>query len=253
ETGNLPVTIRLFDAGGDKFFSLGSRENNPFLGWRGIRMLLDEQDLLRDQLTALLRIAGRYPGRMRILVPMVTNIEEVLAVKEMLLGIQGRLVEEGVPVDEEVQLGIMIEVPSVALQAPQFAPLVDFFSIGSNDLTQYTLAVDRSNELISEMYRQNHPAVWQLIRYSVEAAADADIAISVCGEMAADPDCASCLLGLGINDLSMSPVNIPDVKAQLIQREYSEYRELAERVLAAGTEDEVSTIFREWKQDKDHG
>lgn len=243
-----PVTIRLFDAGGDKFFSMGSKENNPFLGWRGIRMLLDERDLLREQLRAILQVAGNYPGRIQILVPMVSVVDEVIEVKEELVNLQYKLKKEGANVDESIKLGIMVEVPSVAIMAEKLAKHVDFFSIGSNDLTQYTLAVDRGNELISELYQQVHPAVFELIHHCVQAAESAQIGIAVCGEMASYPKAAACLLGMGITDLSMSPASIPKVKTLLRDYSVQEMEELAERVLQASTVSEVNEIFNNWSE-----
>ncbi len=243
KTNPAPVTIRLFDAGGDKFFSMNSDENNPFLGWRGIRMLLDERDLLREQLRAVLTVAGRYPGRVKILVPMVSVIEEVLEVKEEIFSIQGQLMQQGIPVDESIQIGIMVEVPSVAVQAEAFAKQVDFFSIGTNDLTQYTLAVDRGNELISELYQEVHPAIMELIHDCVVAAEKEDIGIAVCGEIASYPKAALCLVGMGITDLSMSPVSIPKVKKLLKTHSREEMEELARKILSSSTTAEVSNIL----------
>lgn len=238
-----PVTIRLFDAGGDKFFSMNADERNPFLGWRGIRMLLDERDLLREQLRAILTVAGRYPDRVKILVPMISVMEEVLEVKEEISTIQEELMEEGVPVDESVQVGIMVEVPSVAVKAEAFAKEVDFFSVGTNDLTQYTLAVDRGNELISELYQEVHPAVMKLIHDCVLAARKEDIEIAVCGEIASYPKAALCLMGMGITELSMSPVSIPKVKTLLKQFSRNEMEELAHKILASTTATEVNNIL----------
>lgn len=245
-----PVTIRLFDAGGDKFFSLGSKENNPFLGWRGVRMLLDERDLLREQLRAILGVAGKFPGRVQILVPMISVLDEVIEIKEELAGVQKELKESGKPVDETVRIGIMVEVPSVAIKANVFARHVDFFSIGTNDLTQYTLAVDRGNELISGLYQEINPAVLQLIYYCVQAAEEAGIEITVCGETASYPDAAVCLMGMGITDLSMSPVSIPKVKTILKEHSSKEMKELAEDVLKADTTADVYKLLTNWKKDR---
>lgn len=248
KTAPKPVTIRLFDAGGDKFFSLDSTEKNPFLGWRGIRMLLDERDLLREQLKAILRVAGRYPGRIQILVPMISVLDEVIEVRQELSNVQHELKQEGAPVDDSVKLGIMVEVPSVAIKADAFAKHVDFFSIGSNDLTQYTLAVDRGNELISELYQQVHPAVFKLIDQCVKAARKANINIAVCGEMASYPKAAACLMGMGITDLSMSPASIPKVKALLKKYTAEEMEKLAKSVLQAAAISEVNELLNNWEK-----
>src|SRR5699024_5538526 len=179
ETSPDIVTIRLFDAGGDKFFDLGQQEQNPNLGWRGIRMLLDEEKLIRQQLRAILIVAGRYPGRIRILVPMVSCLEEVTAVKKHIADIRQELKEKEYAVDADIELGIMVEVPAVALQADAFAREVDFLSIGTNDLTQYLLAVDRGNERLSNLYSQRHPALWSLIQQVSQSGDATDTPVSV--------------------------------------------------------------------------
>lgn len=247
ETAPHPVTIRLFDAGGDKFFKKGNDEHNPFLGWRGVRMLLDEEVLLRNQLKALLKAAGKYEGRLKILVPMVSSLEEVLQVKDMISEIQAQLLKAGKPVDKQVQLGIMVEVPSVALQARVYARHVDFLSIGTNDLTQYVLAVDRGNELISQLYNQRHPALWQLIKQVVDAAQESGIPLSVCGELASDPPSACCLIGLGIHELSMVPSVIPAVKRMLCSRSCKDMQQMSSNVLQSETLEDVEQIFNQWK------
>lgn len=248
--GNQPVTIRLFDAGGDKFFNLGEKEHNPFLGWRGIRMLLDEQHLLRAQLKAILKVAAENPGRVRILVPMISCLEEVMQLKEIIMNEQEALIENGIQADEQLQLGIMVEVPSVAVQAGKFARHVDFLSIGTNDLTQYTMAVDRGNELISHLYDQRYPAIWELIKLTAGAAQRNDVGISVCGELASDPVSACCLMGMGINDLSMSPSSIPAVKSLMMQCSLPEMEQLALDVLECNTIEEVNELFKKWQSDK---
>lgn len=247
ESGEAPVIIRLFDAGGDKFFNIGDKEGNPFLGWRGIRMLLDEYCLLREQLKAIFLAAGKFPGRANILVPMVTNVTEIVALKEHISYVQKQLKKEGHDIDPDIQLGIMIEVPSVAILADRFAEHVDFFSIGTNDLTQYTLAVDRGNELISNLFNQRHPAIWHMIKKSVDAAKHHNLNISVCGELASDPEAAACLMGMGVKELSMSPVKIPRVKELLVQSSYQQMKDLSSRVLECTTVEDVNELFQKWK------
>lgn len=243
-----PVTIRLFDVGGDKFRGEEVTENNPFLGWRGIRMLLDERELLTEQLKAILTVAGRYPDRLRILVPMVSTVGEVREVRRELERCRRELQQEGVSVDAELPLGIMVEIPSTAIQAPHFAGEVDFFSIGTNDLTQYLLAVDRGNALISGLYDQQHPALWKVISHIVKAARRHDIGVELCGELGSYPVAAACLMGLGVRQLSMSPVNIPYVKKMLVQNSYADMQQLAEQVLLADEVDEVRDLFTNWKK-----
>ncbi len=245
-TGSHPVTIRLFDAGGDKIIADLNEEDNPFLGWRGLRMLLDERSLFRDQLEAILTVAGNYPGRVSILIPMVTAVEEVQEVKSEIDSIQEKLQREGKDIDPDVDIGIMVEVPSVALLADRFISLVDFLSIGTNDLAQYTLAVDRGNGRISHLYDQRHPAIWKLIRQSVEAAESHGKKVALCGELASDPVSSACLLGMGISDLSMMPSRIPHVKELLVKRPLEEMRKLAGKVLDCSSLTEVDHLFNQW-------
>lgn len=210
-----PVVIRLFDVGGDKVTDLREKEANPFLGWRGIRILLDRRELLREQLRAILGAAGKYPGQIRIMAPMITLLNEVDELRAEVARIQDERVANELPIDPDVAVGIMVEVPAVALQANEFAQKVDFFSIGTNDLTQYTLAVDRGNPKISDLYQHHHPAVYRLIDMTVKAANRYSIPVAVCGELASDPDAAEILIGLGVRDLSMSPSALHEVKHRI--------------------------------------
>lgn len=242
-----PVTIRLFDAGGDTFFGKDANEQNPFLGWRGIRMLLDEKEMLQNQLRAILRAAAKFKGQVRILVPMVSTLEELLEVKALIQKTQDELTSDGFSIEEDIPLGIMVEVPSVALQADLFAEHADFLSIGTNDLTQYVLAVDRGNERISSLYDQRHPAIWQLINNIAKAAQKKEVPLSVCGELASDPIAACCLMGLGINSLSMNSVVLPSVKQMLREHSLPEMQQLGKKVLASDTLDDINQIFSNWK------
>ena len=243
------VTIRLFDIGGDKFIEDASNEVNPFLGWRGIRYLLDNRRLLDIQLKAVLETAGQNPGRIRILVPMVSTIEELSQVREAVDAVQHQLEDEQKPVDPDIKIGIMLEVPSMVLIADRVAEYVDFFSIGTNDLTQYTLAVDRGNTRISKLYQQMHPSLWALIHMAAEAANKNGIGISVCGELAGKPFAASCLLGMGITELSMAPTAIPAVKKALVNQDMASMRQLANKVLEAATMNEIQEIMHDWEKD----
>lgn len=245
-----PVTIRLFDIGGDKFFEDEKKEQNPFLGWRGIRMLLQQPLLLKNQLRAIFKAGARFKNRIRILVPMVSTIEEVVQLKDILNEVQAELETEGDTVGNNVPLGVMVEVPSLALKADCFAREVDFFSIGTNDLTQYVLAVDRGNERISNLYNQRHPAIWQLINDVVKVGQEYDIPVSICGELASDPIAACCLMGLGIDTLSMNAVVLPSVKQILRSHRLAEMQELSAQVLQAETIDEIDNIFSEWETKK---
>jgi len=247
-----PVTIRLFDAGGDTFFEEGVSEQNPFLGWRGIRMLLDEQELLYNQLTAILKTAAKFKDRVRLLVPMISTIDELSKVKKLIQEVQHELLEEGITIDRDIPLGIMVEVPSVALQAGLFAKHADFLSIGTNDLTQYVLAVDRGNERISNLYDQRHPAIWRIIKSVVDASSKEQSRLSVCGELAANPIAACCLMGLGIKDLSMNPVVLPTVKQMLRTHSLSDMRKLSQKVLQSETLEDIDKIFSNWKNKTKH-
>jgi len=246
-TGNEPVTIRLFDAGGDKVIEDSEVESNPFLGWRGIRMLLDKKKLLRNQLEAIYRVSGKYKGRVRILVPMVSRVEEVLELKEQCEYIENELIHNKTNYDEHIQLGVMVEVPSVALTLDAFARHVDFFSIGTNDLTQYTLAVDRGNERISALFDSFHPSVWKLIKMTYDAASKHNLPVSVCGEMASYPEAAACLMGIGIQDLSMNAGSIPMVKAVLCQNSLEDMNDLAKNVLSTNSLSEVHDFLNSWR------
>lgn len=241
------VTIRLFDAGGDKMLDDSEFEDNPFLGWRGVRMLLDKKNFLKNQIEAIYRVSEKYEGKVKILIPMVSRVEEIRSVKKMIEEVKGELNQENVTFDKKIQLGVMVEVPSVALMAEHIAEQVDFFSIGTNDLTQYTLAVDRGNERISHLFDSFHPSIWKLIKITKDAADKHNIPVALCGEMASKPEAAACLLGLGINDLSMNTGSIPAVKSVLCSHSYEELNELSEKVLHANELDEVHNILEGWR------
>ncbi len=206
-----PVVIRTFDIGGDKLPVGGyPTEPNPFLGWRAIRMCLDRPDLFRVQLRALLRAAMH--GDLRIMLPLVVTLDEVLAARALLAQSAEELQARGVAHRTDVPLGVMIETPAAAVAGNTLAGDVDFFSIGTNDLVQYTLAVDRGNANLAERFTPLHPAVLQLIRRTVEVAEHAGIDVAVCGEMASQPLMAFALLGLGVRQLSVAPRSVPLVK-----------------------------------------
>lgn len=242
-TGSDPVTIRLFDAGGDKLFGAEIQEDNPFLGWRGVRMLLDKPELLKRQLEAILRLSGSYPGKIRILIPMVSILEEIISVKEHLAKVQKQLRKDGYSMDERIPLGIMIEVPSMCILSDEAAKMVDFFSIGTNDLTQYTLAVDRGNERISGLYQNDHPAVWRLMQMSILAAESNGIPVTVCGEMAGRPEYAALLLGMGVREFSMNPASVPFVKSLLCKQMIESLKASSQKLLTCSTSEQVRAIL----------
>lgn len=244
-SGDEGATIRLLDLGGDKPLPLGLNEENPALGWRGIRVLLDQSDeLLRPQLRALLR--ANTNGVLRVLLPMVTHLDEVRRVRTVLGEEVERLTAQEVPHDPDLPLGIMVEVPAVALQAEKFAEEVDFFSVGTNDLTQYVLAVDRGNERVLSRFDALHPAVLRLIRQTVEAGAAADCPVEVCGESAGDVLAAPVLLGLGVDALSASPRSLPAVRQVLQSSTLENARALADEALAAPDAETVRRYTQEW-------
>lgn len=205
-----PTTFRLLDLGGDKMLPMGHREHNPFLGWRGIRILLDKPELLNPQLRAILRASAFGPVRM--LVPMVSSLDEVKALKAQLEVVKQDLRGAGIGYDDNMQFGIMVEVPAVALMADHFATEVDFFSIGTNDLTQYLLAVDRGNDMVSKRYQELDPAVLTMIQQVVRAGRRQNIPVSICGEIASNPLATALLIGLGVDTLSATPTFLPEIK-----------------------------------------
>ena len=241
--GGRPVIIRTFDFGGDKFLgSFGrSYEMNPFLGWRAIRISLDRPDFFKIQIRAILKAS--YYGNIKIMLPLISTKEEVLKAKQIIEEVKSSLKKEGVPFKGEVELGIMIETPSAALMAEALAPEVDFFSIGTNDLVQYTLAVDRGNELVSNLYQNYHPAVLKLIKQTIEAGHRHDLWVGLCGEMAGDPLATTLLIGLGIEELSLNPTTIPLVKRIVCTTEYERAKELASEALRCSGAPEVKDIL----------
>lgn len=244
-SGEHGASIRLLDLGGDKALPFAETEENPFLGWRGIRVLLDRSDdLLRPQLRSLLR-ANRH-GSLRILIPMVTHLDEVHRVRALLEEEADWLQAQDVPYDSDLPLGVMVEVPAVALQAPLFTEAADFLSIGTNDLTQYVLAVDRGNDLVADRYDALHPAVLQLIRRTVEAGQSADTPVALCGEVASDVYALPILLGFGLDTLSVSPPYLPSVRHVISQTSYAAATDLAADVVEAPDAGTVRHRVRAW-------
>jgi phosphotransferase system enzyme I (PtsP) len=233
------VTLRTLDLGADKYPSylrLG-KEENPFLGWRSIRISLEVPDLFKLQLRAILRASAH--GSVRLLLPMISSVEEVWRSKELLEETRRELREEGIAFDERMPVGIMVEVPSAVLQAEELAREVDFLSLGTNDLIQYLLAVDRNNRKVAPLYEPLHPAVLRAVAATVRAAKKAGRPLGICGEMAADPVCALILVGLGIEQLSMGSFYIPSIKRLVRSIEYSTARDMARKVLEMPSAQEI--------------
>jgi phosphotransferase system enzyme I (PtsI) len=223
----LPVVIRTLDLGGDKFMAhrAPTREMNPFLGWRAIRFCLQERDLFREQLRAILRAS--VEGNVKMMYPMISGLDELEQANGLVEECMAELREEGLPFDENIQIGAMIETPSAAIVADSLAKRTKFFSIGTNDLIQYSLAVDRMNEKIAHLYEPTHPAIVRLIKITTDAAHRQKITVSVCGEMAGDPVLAPLLLGLGVDELSVAPPLVPAVKFLVRRLKLSEAEALA--------------------------
>lgn len=242
------VTIRLFDVGGDKLGeNSDNTEKNPFLGMRGLRLLLRNEHLLRTQLKAILKVSGKAAGRIKILIPMVSVEEELSRVTAILHEVKSELLGAGVSIDAGIPAGIMIEVPAAALMADKLARYVDFFSIGTNDLTQYTLAADRGNVQISHLYQHYHPAVWQLINITAAAARANNIPVSVCGELAGDALGACGLMGLGISELSMAPSSIPLINKELSSYTGEEFAQLGAELMTASNSEQIIEYFEKWR------
>lgn len=239
------VTLRTFDLGGDKFTKHFKNEGeaNPALGWRAIRFSLDVPKIFRAQLRAMLRASVH--GNIRIMLPMISCLDQIVRAKRTLSGVKRDLMRREVPFDQNIKLGIMIEIPSAAIMAHRLALEVDFFSIGTNDLTQYALAVDRSNAKVAKWYRELHPAVLRLIAQTVEAGHEHNIPVSLCGELAGNPIATKTLIGFGIDSLSMSPNSIHSVKALLPQIRFEESRQFSRQVLTMSSVAEIEGFLSE--------
>jgi phosphotransferase system enzyme I (PtsI) len=234
-----PVTIRTFDLGGDKFLShlQVPTEMNPFLGWRAIRFCLQEVDVFREQLRAILRASAH--GNVRLMYPMISGLDELNQANAFVEQYKDELRKEGVPFDENLEIGAMIEIPSAALIADAMGRRVKFFSIGTNDLIQYSLAVDRMNEKIAHLYQPTHPAIIRLIKATVDAGRKNKITVSVCGEMAGEPIMAPLLIGLGVDELSAAPPLVPQIKYMVRRLKLSEAQALAEFALNSESSAEI--------------
>jgi phosphotransferase system enzyme I (PtsI) len=241
-----PVVIRTLDIGGDKFLSQFKipYEMQPFLGWRAIRFCLARPDIFKLQLRAILRASVH--GNLKLMYPMISGIEELRQANQLLAQAKEELKKNGQAFNDKIQVGVMIEVPSAALTADILAKEADFFSIGTNDLIQYSLAVDRANEKVAYLYEPAHPAILRLIKTVIDAAHKANIKVAMCGEMAGDPSLALILLGLGLDEFSMPPQIIPELKYIIRSVGFKAAQEFAIKALELST----GTLVEEFAQNK---
>jgi phosphotransferase system enzyme I (PtsI) len=247
----MPVTIRTLDLGGDKVFPPSMRkahvEDNPFMGFRAIRFCLKHQDIFKVQLRALLRASAE--GNLKILYPMISGVSELRQANQVLEDAKAELRARGLPFDEHVKVGAMIEIPSAAQVARELGRFCDFFSIGTNDLTQYLMAVDRVNEEVAHLYRSSHPSVIRTLKQIVDAGKEAGVPVSLCGEMAGVAAYAALLLGLGIKELSISSYNLPEIR-YVLRRLNSKYMEdLAKAALASWETSQIDSLLEAFKED----
>jgi phosphotransferase system enzyme I (PtsI) len=231
------VIFRTFDVGGDKISPDTEHEANPFLGWRGIRVLLDRPALFLDQLRGILRASTRK--NVRIMFPMVSTVQEIRRARELVATAKKELDARGLPYDPDIKVGIMIEVPSAAVLAEEMAAEADFLSIGTNDLIQYLLAVDRDNAAVAPLYQQFNPAVLRTIRHIIDAGHKKGVWVGMCGEMAGNPLATVLLVGLGIDELSVLPSVLPEIKKIILSIRYKEAKRVADKVLGMSTDQEI--------------
>jgi len=237
------VTIRTLDFGGDKFFEDGKsqKEKNPFLGYRSIRVFLREKNLFKQQLRAILRASACGP--VKVLFPMISSVEEIRQIRDLFELTKRELRKESILFDERIPFGIMIEIPSAAILADQLAKEVDFFSIGTNDLVQYTLAVDRNNDLVNHIYKPLNPAVLRLIQKVVQVANQTGKQVTLCGEMAGTPAYIPLLVGIGLTDLSMNPSSLLEAKRIIRNTEYERWKSVAETASDLALIEEIEKLI----------
>ncbi len=248
--GSQAVIVRTMDIGGDKdlpYMNL-PKEENPFLGWRAIRIAMDRKEILHAQLRAILRASSF--GKLRIMFPMIISVEEVRFLKAELEMLKAQLREEGKAFDESIEVGIMVETPASAVIARHLAKEVDFFSIGTNDLTQYTLAVDRGNDLISHLYNPMTPSVLGLIKQVIDASHAEGKWTGMCGELAGDERATLLLLGMGLDEFSMSAISIPSIKKIIRNTNFEDAKALAEQALAQPTAKDLMNLVNKFIKEK---
>jgi phosphotransferase system enzyme I (PtsP) len=238
------VTMRTLDIGGDKVLSyFPIREENPFLGWRGIRVTLDHPEIFMVQARAMIKANAGLRCDLRIMLPMISNLDEVVEAKALVARAYEEVGEEGFDVKPPL-VGVMVEVPAAVYQARQLARMVDFLAVGSNDLTQYMLAVDRNNPQVADLFRETHPAVLTALREVARAAHQENTYVGICGELAGTPIGAVLLLAMGYHVLSMNATNLPKVKWVIRNIKRSDARRMLARVLRMGTADEIQTFMQ---------
>ena len=242
-----PITIRAFDIGGDKFRLFDYNEPNPFLGLRGIRLLLENPKLFREQIRAVLRSSNNK--NVKFMLPMVSTITEIHRSKEIIKECMNELTSEKISFDKEMEIGIMIEVPSAAVMTRELADAVDFLSIGTNDLIQYLMAVDRGNDLVSDLYQEFSPVVLRTIKKIVDDAKLAGKPVSLCGEMAADTLAMPLLVGLGLESLSISPSTIPYAKRIITSFSFEKAKKMADKCTAICYEEEIEKTIQKFFED----
>ncbi|MBN2571509.1 MAG: phosphoenolpyruvate--protein phosphotransferase [Ignavibacteriales bacterium] len=238
------IIIRTFDIGGDKVLPTDVKENNPFLGWRGIRIMLDNVEIFKTQLRAILRASVHK--NIKIMIPMITSLIEVKKSRTVIDECKIELQNKNLPFDNNIQIGVMIEVPSAAVIMKDICNEVDFVSIGTNDLIQYLLAVDRGNDIISDLYQEFHPAVIRTLKQIISEGKKNKIPVGLCGEMAADTLAIPLLIGLGLEQLSVSGVVIPNVKSIIRNLNYKQAKKLAEQCIELKTENEIKNKVKEF-------
>ncbi|ACF13543.1 phosphoenolpyruvate-protein phosphotransferase [Chloroherpeton thalassium ATCC 35110] len=237
-----PLTIRLFDVGGDKLLVSSYKEQNPNLGWRGIRVLIDVPDILENQVRAMLR--ANVHGNIKMLLPMIASMEEVFLIKRRISEISQKLKSERALFNEALPIGVMVEMPAAVEIVDELLAEVDFLSVGTNDLIQYTLAVDRNNDVVQDLYRKFHPAIIRMIARVIKRAKHAGSSVSICGEMAADPLAAPLLLGLGLDEFSVVNSSIPELKKTISSCAIQDAEQLAARCLELPTTEKIEQTLK---------